>query len=237
MKNIQLCPNCNAENPIYKLNCISCKAYLRTRVVNIDLWHTVSLIIESPIIAFRKIIEAEHKNYIIFLNSLIGIKLFLFAVILNSFKEINSVSSEYFFANLGLIIGVSFLVLIIAAYLLTKINQVFGLDNRFRDNYSIMVYSFLPILMSLVILSPVHYALFGPYWFTYNPPPYIVKPLAAYVLLFIEGLLLVWSFLLMIFANYAQTKSKLYSIISAFWIYLLIVLVLYNIPLLPIETI
>lgn len=236
MKNVQLCPNCNSENPIYKYNCVNCKAFLRTRIVNIDLWHTISLLLESPIIAFRKIIEAEHKNYIIFLNSLIGIKLFLFAVILNSFKEINSVGSEYFFANLGLIIGISFLLLIIAAYLLTKINQVFGLGNRFRDNYSIIVYSFLPLLMSLVILSPVHYALFGPYWFTYNPPPYIVKPLAAYVLLFIEGLLLLWSFFMTIFANYAQTKNKLYSVVSAIWIYILIALVLNNVPLLPFKT-
>ena len=236
MKNIQLCPNCNSENPIYKYNCVNCKAFLRTRIVNIDLWHTISLLLESPIIAFRKIIEAEHKNYIIFLNSLIGIKLFLFAVILNSFEEINSVGSEYFFSNLGLVIGISFLLLIIAAYLLTKINQVFGLENRFRDNYSIIVYSFLPLLMSLVILSPVHYALFGPYWFTYNPPPYIVKPLAAYVLLFIEGLLLLWSIFMMIFANYAQTKNKLYSVVSAIWIYILIALVLNNVPLLPFET-
>ncbi|KUG25619.1 hypothetical protein ASZ90_004550 [hydrocarbon metagenome] len=235
MKNVQLCPNCNAENPIYKYSCTQCKAFLRTRIVNIDLWHTISSLLESPVIAFRKIIEAEHKNYIIFLNSIIGIKLFLLTIILNSFREMNSVRTDYFFTNLFIVIGVSYILLVIAAYCVTKLNQLFGLENRFRDNYSILVYSFLPLMMSLVILSPVHYALFGAYWFTYNPPPYIVKPIPAYVLLFIEGLLLVWSLLLLILGNYTQTKNKIYSFFTGLWIYILIGFILYYLPLLPLE--
>lgn len=233
MKNVQTCPNCGAENPIYKYSCESCKAFLRTRIVNIDLWHTISSIIESPINTFTKIIEAEHKNFVIFLNSLIGIKFFLIAVILSSFNQINSVQTSYFFVNLLIVFGISFLLLAIVAYLLTKVNSLFGLRNRFRDNYSIIVYSFIPLLMSLVLLSPVHYALFGPYWFTYNPPPYIVKEVPAYILLFIEGLLTAWSLLLLIWGYYAQTRNKAYSALMGIITYILIGTVLYFYPFLP----
>jgi len=233
MKNIQICPNCGVENPIYKYSCFSCKAFLRERVVNIDLWHTISSILEFPVKTFTKIIEAEHKNFVIFLNSLIGIKFFLIAVTLSSFTEINSVKSDYFFLNLLIVFGVSFILLMLLAYLFTKLNSLFGLDNRFRDNYSIIVYSFIPLLMSLVLLSPVHYALFGPYWFTYNPPPYIVKPAPAYILLFIEGLLTLWSLLLLILGYYAQTKNKSYSVVIGIITFIAIGAVLYFHPFLP----
>lgn len=234
MKNVQNCPNCGAENPIYKYSCRSCKAFLRERVVNIDLWHTISSILESPVKTFTKIIEAEHKNFLIFLNSLIGIKFFLIAVTLSSFNQINSVKTDYFFLNLLVVFCISFILLMAIGYLFTKLNSLFGLDNRFRDNYSIIVYSFIPLLMSLVLLSPVHYALFGSYWFTYNPPPYIVKPTPAYILLFIEGLLMLWSLLMLIWGYYAQTRVKFYSIVMAIVTYLAIGAVLYFYPFLPI---
>lgn len=183
---------------------------------------------------FTKIIEAEHKNFIIFLNTLIGIKFFLIAVILSSFNQINSVNNDNFFLNLFIVIGLSFILLMLLAYIITNLNSVFGLDNRFRDNYSIIVYSFIPLLMSLVLLSPVHYALFGPYWFTYNPPPYIVKEVPAYILLFIEGLLTVWSLLLIIFGFYAQTKNKIYSVVMGILMIIAIGVFLFNYPFLSV---
>lgn len=233
MKNIQQCPNCGTENPIYKYSCTNCKAFLRERIVNIDLWKTIYSILESPILTFTKIIEAEHKNFVIFLNTLIGIKFFLITVILKSFNQINSFDNDYFLQNLLIIVGVSFILLMLLAFIFTKLNNVFGLENRFRDNYSIIVYSFIPLLFSLVLLSPVHYALFGQYWFTYNPPPYVIKEVPAYILLFIEGLLTIWSALLVIFGFYSQTKNKVYAIITGVFSIALIVLVLYNFPFLP----
>ncbi len=233
MKNVQHCPNCNAENPIYKYSCVECKAFLRTRVVNIDLWHTISALIESPVKTFKSIIEAEHKNFVLFINSLIGIKLFLLAVIFQSFIEINSVKSDFFFLNLLILVAFSYLLFAALSYTLTKINSSFGLTNRFRDNYSIYVYAFFPLLMSLVILSPVHYALFGPYWFTYNPPPYVVKPMEAYVLLFIEGLLTVWSIVLLGIGIFAQTRNKLFAVLAAVISFAIIIAVLFFFPFLP----
>lgn len=233
MKNVQVCPNCNHENPIYKLNCNNCKAFLRTRIVNIDLWQTISSLLESPIKTFRSIIQAEHKNFVILLNFLIGIKFFLLAIILSSFSELNSFNSDYFLSNTGLVIGLTFLAFLILSFLITHLNKLFGIENRFKDNYAILNYSFIPLLMSLLILSPVHYALFGQYWFTYNPPPYVVKPLPAYILLFIEGLMLFWSFLLLVFGNYAQTKSKVYTLIISIAIYIAIGLFLFFFPFLP----
>jgi hypothetical protein len=88
--------------------------------------------------------------------------------------------------------------------------------------------------MSLVVLSPVHYALFGPYWFTYNPPPYIVKEGPAYILLFIEALLILWSLMMLIWGYYAQTRNKLYSTVMGILTYIVITAALYFYPFLPI---
>ncbi len=233
MKNVQTCPNCNAENPIYQYSCSSCKAFLRTRVVNIDLWDTISSLIESPVKTFHKIIEAEHKNFVILLNSLTGIKLFLLAVIITSFNNLNSFNDNYFFLNLLLVFGAGFVSFLLISLGLTSFHNISGLKNRFKDNYAILNYAFIPLLISLLILSPVHYALFGEYWFTYNPPPYVVKPTEAYILLFIEGLMMTWSYLLLIFGLYAETKSKIYSVISSSVIFGLIGVLLYFFPFLP----
>ena len=68
------CKKCNHINPAYKYICSECKSYLRERVVNIDLWNTIQLIIEDPHKAFKQIIFAEHKNFIIFISFFIAVK-------------------------------------------------------------------------------------------------------------------------------------------------------------------
>lgn len=233
MKNEIVCNNCGKKSAFYKLNCDHCKAYLRTRIVNIDLWATVYLILESPRNAFEKIIQAEHKNFIIFLTILAGIKIFLFSVMANSVIDPLNKIVDYFVSNMFIFIGYASLVILLFSFIVTRLNSALGLENRFKDNYSIYVYSFVPLFISLVVLSAVHYALFGKYWFTFNPSPFIVKPAVAWIMSIIEVILLVWSILLSIIATYAQTRSKLYSIAIGIMFWLCIAVIVFFIPLLP----
>src|SRR5690606_23987280 len=82
MKNAVVCKNCNSENPFYELICRNCRSFLREKIYNIDLWKTISQLIESPSTAFRNIILSEHKNYLLLLLVLIAGKLFLNGIFL-----------------------------------------------------------------------------------------------------------------------------------------------------------
>ena len=233
MKNVIVCSNCGTENAFFKLNCANCKAYIRTRIVNIDLWHTIYLLIESPVIAFQNIIQAEHKNFIIFLSFLIGIKFFLFAAVAASINNYSVNIESYFLSDMLIYIGYSFIILALFPYLMTKLNNLFGLQNRYKDNLAMYIYTFIPVLMSLAILSPVHYALFGKYWFTYNPSPFLIKPAIAWVLSIIEVILVLWSVMLSVTATYAQTRNKVYSFITGVGFWVILILLFFYLPLLP----
>ena len=76
--NVNICSNCSKENPLYFKNCSDCKHYMRSAVVNIDLWSTIYQIFENPRKTLKNIIYAEHKNFIIFLLLFVSMKLFLF---------------------------------------------------------------------------------------------------------------------------------------------------------------
>ncbi|MEG8947381.1 hypothetical protein [Rosettibacter firmus] len=211
MKNVILCSNCNYENPFYALICKNCKAFLRTKIPNIDLWITIGKLIESPKLAFENIIHAEHKNYLLTLIFLsvtkISINLFTLNNIIN-FCESSAYLKDILFISLYAI-----MLFIIMTTLITLSNNFFKLKNRFKDNIAIYTFSFIPIIFSLMILTPVEYAIFGNYWFTSNPSPLIIKKVPAYILYFIEAIFILWSYLLFIISSFVQTRNLIYSIV------------------------
>ena len=215
MKNKIACPNCGTENDFYRLNCVACGALLRNRVVNLDLWSTIWHVIETPTEAFKNIIFAENKNFTFFLALLFSIKLTF-----NSFFIKSNFDKSIDFQNhLGFdfLIGVATFMII---FLLIPLVQKYalkglGINTRFKDNYSVLIYASVPVLISLIIFFPVEYALFGKYWLFFNPSPYMIKPTAAYVFTWMEILMIVWMYLLFILAGFVQSRSKIYAVISA----------------------
>lgn len=233
MKNTITCENCQAENPHYALNCSSCKAYLRTRVVNIDLWHSIGKLIEYPVKGFTDIIYSEHKNFIFILTVLAGIKYFLNAIIFSQTLNINNGTLDNLAYNYLLGEGYLILSALFFAFLITIINRSVGLITRFKDNFAVIVYSLIPLILAAVILVPIEIALFGTHLFNFNPPPYIIKPFAFWVLLSVEGLMIIWSVFLLITGMYAQSKNILYSILIGFVFSILLYIGMIYLPLLP----
>lgn len=223
MKNNEICDNCGAENPIYYLNCKNCNAFLRSRVVNLDLFSTIGQILETPIKTTKNIILSEHKNYVILLMILTGIKFFINALFLLNAFDINRTIQDNLFFNGFIAIGTLIIFFLVVSLLVTYLNQHFGLHNRFKDNLAIYTYSFLPQVIALAFMVPVEYALYGPYWFVFNPSPFLVKPMASYVVLIIEGIMLAWSLVLLITSTYTQTRSRIYSAVIG-----IIIFILYN---------
>ncbi len=213
MKNVVVCKNCNSENPFYELICLKCKSYLRERVYNIDLWHTISLLIESPSKAFKLIINSEHKNFLVFILILVSGKVLLSGIFLKVFFLKGEANFPNYFSDY--ILSLLFLVAIILLFsvLLKVITEKSGIRTRYADNFSILSYSFIPYIFGFIILFPIELILFGGYLFSYNPSPFQIKETLSYVLLAFEGLIILWSIFLTIFAIKVISNNFLYSFI------------------------
>ncbi len=230
MTNIVKCPNCETENHFYNLNCNKCGSLIRERVVNIDLWHTIGKIIEAPSKAFRNLIFAENKNYAFFIAIFFSIKLTF-----NSFYFQSLIGKNIDFQNflgINILIGVIlFLVFfLLISYFEKIILKVNNVQSRFKDNFTVLIYSSVPLLIALFIFFPVEYALFGKFWLFFNPSPYFIKPTPAYVFTGLEAIILVWNVILFYFLAYVQSRNILFSAIYSLVVITLIGLLSFTIP-------
>ena len=215
MSNLIVCSNCSTKNSFYELNCKSCGSILRTRVVNIDLWKTTWDLIESPVKAFTSIIQAEHKNFVVLLIILIGIKLFLNSTFAFNLLLLGATSES----NIGLQFVISIILtialILVISLVLLYVGRSFGAHTRFKDNFAMMVYANIPMIFALVIIFPLEYGIFGGHWLYFNPSPFLIKMNSAYILAGVETLFLIWQLFLLTVGVFTQLRKVLFSIVSA----------------------
>lgn len=207
------CKVCNNESSYYSLNCSNCNNLLRDRVVNIDLWNTISLLIETPSKAFEKVTFSENKNFIYGIIFFLGIKIWILSswiglLFRNEVNPINSFYEKIFISFIAAFLSV-FLTSLIPFFLLK-----FKITNfRFNDIYATTIYSFIPIIFSTIILFPLEVIIFGEYLFSVNPSPFEIKPLFAYLFVSLEIGLIIWSYFLLFISFKYHSNKKLFSII------------------------
>lgn len=210
-----ICDNCQHENPLFQSTCTNCSHYLRAAEVNIDLWKTTWNLFENPTSTIKNIIFSEHKNFVIFLLILFSLKINLINIVLNSAFLSNSIIS---FNISNLLLGT--IVVLLTTLLLVKIiTTVFNAPQkrtRFKDNLALLVYSFTPTILAILVLLPIEFGIFGFNWFDYNPSPIILKENTAYVFLVIEAIMILWSFFFLGKSYFIQTNSTIKSIGSVF---------------------
>ena len=207
------CKKCNQINPPYKNICSECKSYLRERIVNIDLWDTIRLIIEDPTKAFRNIIFAEHKNFIIFLTFFIAIKNLIIARFF-SVPELGMNGVETTFVG-SLMLAIILTSLLIISFSLVQ-KYVYSkreVKIRFKDVFAVNVYSFIPYLFGLVFIFPVELVVLGGDIFSNNPYSFEIKPLITYILIGFELMTISWSFYLIYQSIITISSNRIYSII------------------------
>ena len=227
MKNSVTCPNCNTENPFYNSTCSKCRNYLRDKIHNLDLWSIISLLIESPSKAFKKIVFAEHKNFIVFILLFVSIKYlintrFVSMISLGSFKT----TVELFYSYL-LVAGVIFIFILFFSFLFLKAGTSLNISLRYKDTLALIIYAQIPYLFGLIILFILELVIFGDYLFSINPSPFIIKNLLAYLFSGLELAIIIWSAILLFKAFYVQTYSKVFSLISAFIFFVSFSLLIY----------
>ncbi len=222
MNNFIKCPNCDTDNPNYSVSCSNCNAYIRDKTANIDFWETIWKMLYSPVSAAKSIIYAEHKNFTIIFLFLIILKLFLLKL---SFVYIFNETSNFadnFLINFSTFILITAVSLTIISFSLVHISKYLKWETRFMDNFALLVFSFSPLLISLLVFTPVEYALFGSYWFTSNPLPILVKPIPAIMLYSLEMVMVVWSIIIYSNAIFAQSNSRIFSFIAGIAAYIII---------------
>ena len=213
MKNVISCPNCGTENPFYKLTCLNCKGYLREKIFNLDLWQQIELLIESPVKAFNRIIQSEHKNFIILITVLFSVKIFVDARFLSIlFSGENSLRTGIV-SGLLISAGGAFLVIWIFTVSLFFLNKFTGINTRIRDDNAVLIYSLLPYAISVIILFPIELIIFGGYLFSDNPSPFELKATVAYILLVIEILIILWRLFLSVSGIYAISRNVIYAVL------------------------
>ncbi len=231
MKNTVICENCSSKNEYFRYKCKNCGSFLRTKVANIDLGHMLWQIIEDPAKAFKTIVHSEHKNYfvIVLLLALLKIFLFRFSAIIISERATEETT---FLVELSIFAGFFIAFLLLLTIGTRIVLKSFKYNTRFWDVFATNIYSLIPFSFSLIFISTIQYALFGKYWFVFNPSPFFIKPVPAYILAGIEFLTLVWSMSLFYVSMKVHTKSRIISTIYMIVTILFIIALVYFVPVL-----
>lgn len=227
MKNLQVCKSCSAENPIYVSTCEKCNFIIRDKVVNIDLWSEISHLLESPVNAFRTVIQAEHKNFVISILLFAAVKFSLDSTFLSMLLHKNNYADFRIFSNLIFVIILLLAVLSLYSFFIRVITKRSDAKTRFKDNLAVVAYSLIPHSIALCIIFPIEIAVFGGNLFSINPSPFLLKPTLAYILSGFEILVFIWGIFLGMVAMYAQTRSKIFGIITGLFFNLILFCCLY----------
>jgi hypothetical protein len=190
------CPACAFENDEFATICSKCRAFIQNRVPNLNFFDTSWGILESPFKTFRLIGIAEHKNYSGFLICCFGIAVSFTAawyLKIGVFFE-TLLDLIPFMFGVGVILGGIFAAVLPVIH--HKATKIAGAEARVRQSYGVLAYSFVPILLSLILILPIELLTFGMYMFTSNPHPAVIKPVSYYVLLGCDTLLATWTVVL-----------------------------------------
>ncbi|HMU42129.1 MAG TPA: hypothetical protein PKA80_02410 [Ignavibacteriaceae bacterium] len=223
MKNIVTCKICKKENPFYNLRCDECKGFLRDKVPNIDFWSAVLNLIDSPSVAFKTIVFSEHKNFVFPLTFFFTSKMILLMLFISSFALHNSEAAINHFLIFTLIVFISVIAtLYFFSWAIKYILYKYRVETRTKDNFSILVYSLVGYVFSLIILLPIELILFGSTLIQNSPSPFLLKPIPAYAMLIFESLFILWSFWLMNRGFYVQSKSLIFGLAVSVLFYLIV---------------
>lgn len=215
MKNSVVCPNCNSENPFFNYVCLNCRIYLQDKVYNLDFWSIVSLIIESPSQAFKRIIFSEHKNFIFFILVFVSLKNLINTRFISMINVGNFQSTIELYFSYLIILVLMTIYFLLFSFFYSKSAKIFDISIRFKDTFALLIYSQIPYLFGLFILFTLELVIFGDYLFSRNPTPFTIKSSISYLFFTLEIAIIVWSYFLVFKSFLIQSHHKSFSIITS----------------------
>jgi len=192
------CSVCGTQNDDLALLCKNCKSYLQTKVDTLDLFGTIWMLVEAPGRAMKRIVMARSKNYVYFLSALFGIAL-VYTVMW--YRNFGKVFKDLFYLLLaGFLAGpfAGILFLLICSLVLTAFARILRGKASVRNTMAVLAYSTVPIVLSLIFILPVEVAVFGLSFFDNNPSPLVLKPVEYIIVIGLDILATIWSWILLI---------------------------------------
>jgi hypothetical protein len=190
------CPVCGTRNHHLNTVCVSCGGFVQGRVENLDLFSTIWKLIEHPRYAYRQIAIARYKNYSTIVPAVAGIG-FVFAF----FWYISA--GDYTRSAITMLLGglaigpLAGVVLNTLMTILVRIAlRLFGTAVKFRNLYAVLAYSMVPVLLGVIFILPLEIYSFGRYFFSLNPPPWLLKPFSYYLFVGLGAGVALWTFAL-----------------------------------------
>lgn len=187
------CSVCEHSNDDLDTICSSCGSFLQDRIPNLDFFATVWDLVEYPKETFRRIVRAEHKNYVLFLMFFLGVAA-AFTLLWarhagNAFD--NLIHLILLGSALGLVmaypVGLGLVLVVHWAM------RLLGGKGVVRNTYAVLGWSLMPIMLSVAVVLPIEFASIGLLLFSTNPSPMEVKPVVYLVLLAIDAFAILWS--------------------------------------------
>lgn len=191
------CPVCNLSNHHLTVICKGCGSYLQNKIENLDLFSTIWNILERPGKAFHNIAIATHKNYSYILSGISGIGFIFFIFwIINAGEYTNSLLN-FLFAGISIGPPLGIITVLLYTFILIISTRLGGEKVTFRNGFAVVSYSLIPIVISIIFILPIEVMTFGLFFFSKNPSPYLLKPFSYVMLLVLDGIFLLWTFLLL----------------------------------------
>ncbi len=187
------CPVCSTRNHHLTIVCVSCGGYIQGRVENLDLFSTIWKLIENPRAAFLTISLARYKNYSTIVPAVAGIGLvFAFFWFIGAGDQATSTVTMLAGGVVaGPLLGVVLTLLMAAAIRVSL--RIHGTPVRFRNLYAVLSYSLVPVLLGVVFVLPLVIFTFGRYFFSLNPPPWLIKPVSYYIFVSLGCIVAAWT--------------------------------------------
>ncbi|MFA6979725.1 MAG: hypothetical protein WC209_10415 [Ignavibacteriaceae bacterium] len=176
--------------------------------------------IENPKSALIEIIQAEQKNFTLFVLCASLFKIFLLGSLVSGvvIGKNFSIPSFIFFSA-----SVVILIFIIGHLVKRMTTGVKDRGNfRIKDFFAAFSYSFTPQLFGLFILFVLEFIVFGEQMFTFNPSPFLIKKNFAYLFLSLELGITVWNIYLTKIFFSIYTDKKLPPYLASFVLIVLI---------------
>lgn len=194
------CPICQTQNDHLTSICLECGGYLQTKVDNINLFETLWALIEHPSKAFKKVAMAKHKNYIVLMAFLSGMDLcFLLLRYWNVYDRLED-TKIFLLTGVGggILFGIIFITIL--SIFVVSLTKIFKVKTIFRNAWSVVSFSFVPLIYALIFLMPAKLVAFGVNYFSTNPSPETLNQFVYYLLLIIEGSMIFWAVVLFVIA-------------------------------------
>lgn len=212
MANMISCRICGKENFFENLKCSSCNALIRERVPSINLGETTLYLLIEPKFAIQRVFLSEKKNYLSLLLFLFSLKLTFITFYLIKITDLELVT-----LNLPQFIILFIIVHLTIIHLISFFAKIFiqateKIKIKYKNYLALYVYSFLYFSISLLILIPIEIMQFGLYLFSSNPSIFEINKTKSFLLLFLELIMILYSFYLFVRSNNLIINNGLKSL-------------------------